>query len=325
MQCKIHRVDWPLAADFKIAYRTRTHAQTVVVELCEGVLVGRGEALGVSYHGETVDTIYQQIADVQKEVEAGVSRDQLRRMLPPGGARNAIDCALWDMESKRSARRAWEIAGFSSVRPLRTAYTLGINSPEAMGQAARAVPQYSLLKLKMLGRDDLERVEAVRIARPDVELIVDANQSWDEQVLHSIVPKLSDLGVILIEQPLPVGNDDFLVAFDSSIPLCADESCQTATSVSGCVGKYEYVNIKLDKTGGLTEALVLASTAQRHNFKLMVGCMAGSSLSMAPAFIVGQLCEIADLDGPLLASSDVPHAIRYVGDMMFPPSEKLWG
>jgi L-Ala-D/L-Glu epimerase len=295
------------------------------VRLNDGELTGRGEAIGVSYHGETVESLLTQLTAIRSDLGKGVTRHDLQSLLPPGGARNAVDCALWDLESKRSGRRAWELAGIPSVNPLKTAYTLGMNSPDVMGEAAAAASKYSLLKLKLSGDGDLARVMAVRQARSDAEIIVDANQAWSERQLREFTPRLAELGVKLIEQPLPVGKDAFLARFDSPVPLCADESCQNTESLPSLVGKYRYVNIKLDKTGGLTEALHLARIANAEGFKLMVGCMAGSSLSMAPAFIVGQLCSVVDLDGPLLSTSDVPCAIRYEGSRMFAPEASLWG
>lgn len=325
MQVEFHQVDWPFASTFRIAYRAQTTAETVWVELKEGALTGRGEGMCVFYHGETIDSLMAQLTAVKDDLVKGISRAQLQELLPPGGARNAVDCALWDLEAKRAGRRAWTLAGIDSVRPLFTAYTLSMDSPEAMENAAAAVPKYSLLKLKLSGQDDIERVSAVRKARPDVEIIVDANQSWSERHLHEIIRPLAQLGVKLIEQPLPEGQDDALAGFTSPIPICADESCQTTGSLPSLIGKYQYVNIKLDKTGGLTEALRLAHAAQAAGFKLMVGCMAGSSLGMAPAFVIGQLCSVIDLDGPLLAASDVPHPIRYEGSQMQVPPVGLWG
>ena len=325
MQVEFRHVDWPFASTFRIAYRAQTIAETVWVELKEGTLTGRGEGMCVFYHGETIDSLLAQLTAVRDDLVKGISRAQLQELLPPGGARNAVDCALWDLEAKRAGRRAWTLAGIDSVRHLLTAYTLSIDLPEAMGKAAAAVPNYSLLKLKLSGQDDIERVSAVRKARPDVEIIVDANQSWSERHLHELIPPLAQLGVKLIEQPLPAGQDDALAGFTSPIPICADESCQTTGSLPSLIGKYQYVNIKLDKIGGLTEALRLAHAAQTAGFKLMVGCMAGSSLGMAPAFVIGQLCSVIDLDGPLLAASDVPHPIRYEGNQMQVPPVTLWG
>jgi len=325
MRVEFRRVDWPFAKTFRIAYRVELVANTVWVELTDGPHVGRGEALGVSYHNESVDSMLAQLEAVRGTLEKGISREQLQQLLPPGGARNGVDCALWDLEAKRAGRRAWELAGFKSVNPLLTAYTLGLDSPVAMGEAAAAARAFSLLKIKLGGEGDFERLKAIRRARPDVALIVDANQSWNERHLHEFTPKLAELGVKLIEQPLPAGQDEPLRGFASPIPLCADESCQTVESLPELAGKYQFINIKLDKSGGLTEGLRLARKAKELGFELMVGCMAGSSLSMAPHFIVGQLCSVIDLDGPLLASSDVPNAIRYDGSQMHVPEAALWG
>ena len=325
MQVEFKRVEWPYISIFRIAYSEQTSADTVQVALRDGPLTGRGEALGVSYHGETVDSMLEGLAVVSKEIARGISRADLQALLPAGGVRNALDCALWDLEAKRLSKRAWELAGIQSVSAILTDYTLSLDTPEAMARAAAAARQYTLLKLKLGGNGDFERVAAVRLARPDARIIVDANQSWNEGDLHQLIPKLAELGVELIEQPLPVGKDDALAHFRSPVPLCADESCQTRLSLPLIVGKYEFINIKLDKAGGLTEALALAREAQAQNLRLMVGCMAGSSLSMAPAFIVGQLCTFADLDGPLLCRTDVPHSIRYEGSRMYPPEPSLWG
>ena len=250
---------------------------------------------------------------------------QLATLLPPGGARNAIDCALWDLEAKRTGKRVWELAGLASVKPIITDHTIGLDDPAAMAAIAAALHRFPVLKLKLAGENDLERVLAVRAVRPDAELIVDANQAWTKRDLEALAPQFAEIGVKLIEQPLPAGKDDALLGYDSPVPLCADESCQTTESLRELVGKYQYINIKLDKTGGLTEALSLAQEGRRQRFKLMVGCMAGSSLSMAPAFIVAQLCDIADLDGPLLSSCDIAPSIRYDGGWMHPPDRALWG
>jgi L-alanine-DL-glutamate epimerase-like enolase superfamily enzyme len=325
MKFRFRRVDWEYASVFRISYRTQRYAETVLVELEDHGNRGRGEALGVSYHGETVDSMQEQLAGVQRDVTRGITFEDLQALLPPGGARNALDCALWDLEAKRHGRRAWQLAGLPAVQPLRTAYTLGLDTLESTARAAAAATQYSLLKLKLNGDGDVERVASVREARPDVELIVDANQAWDERQLRRITPQLAGLRVKLIEQPLPLGKDGVLAAFDSPIPLCADESCQTSQSVESALGKYQFVNIKLDKTGGLTEALRLVRAAKQAGLKLMMGCMGGSSLSMAPGFVVGQWCDVIDLDGPLLAKSDVPDAIRYEGNRMFAPEARLWG
>jgi len=325
MQLEIARVNWPFASTFRIASTAWEHCETLQVTLRTHEHVGRAEALAVFYHGETIDSMLAQIESIRGAIERSISRAELQKLLPAGGARNAIDCALWDLEAKHAGQPAWALAGLTTLKPLTTAYTLSVDSPEAMGRSAAAASKYSLLKLKLCGAGDLERVSAVREARPDATLVVDANQSWTEQQLQSFSTRLAGLGVTLIEQPLPAGADEALLAFKSPVPLCADESCQTTASLPLVLGKYQFVNIKLDKTGGLTEALALARAAQAAGLKLMVGCMAGSSLAMAPAFIIGQLCEVVDLDGPLLASRDMPHAIRYQGSRMSPPERALWG
>jgi L-alanine-DL-glutamate epimerase-like enolase superfamily enzyme len=325
VEVEVSRVNWPYASTFRIASTAWTEAETVQVRISEGTLTGRGEGLPVFYHGETVDLMVASLERVRSELVKGISRAELSSLLPPGGARNAIDCALWDLEAKRVGRRAWELAGLDRVAPLTTAYTLSVDDPIAMGRAATAAQGYSLLKLKLTGEGDVERVGAVRRARPDAELIVDANQSWNERQLHAFSAELQKLGVRLIEQPLPAGNDEALLHFKSPIPLCADESCQTTESLTAIIGKYQFANIKLDKTGGLTEALRLAHVAQKAGLKLMVGCMGGSSLAMAPAFIVGQHCAVADLDGPLLAAKDISPGIRYEGSRIYPSEAALWG
>jgi L-alanine-DL-glutamate epimerase-like enolase superfamily enzyme len=325
MQVSFKQVDWEFATPLRIAYRVRTHAQTVQVTLEEDGHVGRGEALGVSYRGESVASMLDQLSAIQSDLRHGASRTDLQKLLPAGGARNALDCALWDLEAKRTGRRAWELAGLPTVRPLTTAFTLGVDTAERMAQTAAASRRYSLLKIKLAGEGDAERVAAVREARPDADLIVDANQAWHERQLSEFTARFAALGVQLIEQPLPAGQDGALSGFATAVPLCADESCQTTESLPALQGKYRYVNIKLDKTGGLTEALRLARMARDMGFELMVGCMAGSSLSMAPAFIVGQLCDFVDLDGPLLATADLPNGIRYEGSRMFLPERSLWG
>lgn len=325
MQVEFRRVNWPYASPFRIAFRVSTVAETVQVQLTDGSHVGRGEALGVSYHAETIDSILVQLEKVKPALSAGVSRQELASLLPAGGARNAVDCALWDLEAKRTGKRAWELAGFPALKRIATDCTIGLDTPKAMAQGAVSLRKYPLLKLKLDGKEDLERVRAVRAARPDAQIIVDANQAWMDRHLRELPPKLAELGVRLIEQPLPAGHDRGLLEYQSAVPVCADESCQTTDSLDGLAGKYQYINIKLDKTGGLTEALRLARAALDRGFKLMVGCMAGSSLSMAPALIIAQLCEFADLDGPLLAVGDVSPPILYEGHWMNPPERRLWG
>lgn len=326
MRVRFRRVDWEFARPFRTSQHVRTHAQTLQVELERGGFAGRGEALGVHYHGEHIDSLLEQVASIAVDLSGLTSRDELGQMLPPGGARNAIDCALWDLEAKGAGRRVFELAGIPSVHTLTTAYTIGIEDrPETMARVAAERRRNTVLKVKLSGDDDLARIASIREARADAIIIVDANQAWTQQHLYDLTPQLAALDVELIEQPLPVGADQALEQFESPVPICADESCQTTESLATLSRGYQYVNIKLDKTGGLTEALRLARSALECGFKLMVGCMGGSSLSMAPAFVVGQHCDIVDLDGPLLLRTDMPDAIEYDGDRMSPPRRKLWG
>jgi L-alanine-DL-glutamate epimerase-like enolase superfamily enzyme len=325
MELNIVRVDRKFTVPFRISYKTRTHAECVVAELSDGIWTGRGEALGVSYHGETADTLHAQLAGLADMLADNPTRAELLAQLPAGGARNALDCALWDLEAKRTGARVWDLAGIEAIKPLATAYTLSVDTPAAMAHAAGEAAAYPLLKLKLAGGEDLERVRAVRAARPDAELIVDANQAWTVSELYMFVPALNALGVKLIEQPLPAGGDSILDGFESAIPLCADESCQTLADLDVSAGRYSHINIKLDKTGGLTHALELARAARERGLGVMVGSMGGSSIAMAPAFVVGQLCDFADLDGPLLLDDDVPHALAFKGNRVAPPSADLWG
>jgi len=258
-------------------------------------------------------------------VFSGLDRHELQRAMPPGAARNALDCAFWDLDGKRDDRRVAEMAGLGPMRPLVTAYTLSLDTPERMGEAAAANRDRPLLKLKLTGDGDIERVRAVRRNAPQSRLIVDANEGWNERHLTEVMPALAEFGVELIEQPLPAGADDALARVKRPIPVCADEACHTRDDLDRLDGKYDAVNIKLDKTGGLTEALALADAAASRGFKIMVGCMIGSSLAMAPALLVAQCAAVVDLDGPLLLASDRSPGLRYDGSTVYPPDPALWG
>ncbi|MFD0848997.1 N-acetyl-D-Glu racemase DgcA [Sphingosinicella xenopeptidilytica] len=325
MKLEVKRVDWRHKAPFRISYSESTHAETVMVQLRDGDLAGRGEASGVAYRGETAASLQQQLEGLPAHFFDGLTRENLQERLPAGGARNALDCALWDLDAKRAGKRAWELAGIDEVKVLRTAFTLSLDTPAAMAKAAAEAAVFDILKLKLGGEGDIDRVSAVRDIRPEVEIIVDANQAWRPAQLESFVHGLADLGVLLIEQPLPAGDDVALRGFESPIPICADESIQTASSLADLADRYQFINIKLDKTGGLTEALRLADQAKALDLGLMTGCMMGSSLAMAPAFVVAQRCAFVDLDGPLWSSTDIANAIDYRGSDMFPPSAQLWG
>lgn len=325
MRIEASQVAWPFRSVFRTSRGERLETRAVQVAVRDRHLAGHGEGVGVSYNGETIERMVRQLHELACAVGPEITRDALQLWLPPGGARNAVDCALWDLEAKRSGVRAWQLAGVRTVRPVVTARTISLDMPAAMAKVAADLHQFPVLKLKLGGEGDVERVSAVRAVRPDATLIVDANQAWTERELLAWPSEMERLGVALIEQPLPADADAALLDFRSPVPICADESCQTSQSLPALAGKYQYVNIKLDKTGGLTEALKLARAASGMGFGLMVGCMAGSSLSMAPAYIIAQLCDWVDLDGPLLASKDAPSGILYEGGTMHPPEAELWG
>jgi len=276
-------------------------------------------------YGESVDSVLAQIGSVRGAIEGGMDRDALRGALPAGGARNALDCALWDLEAKRAGRRVWELAGLPAPGPVTTAFTLSVDTPENMAAAAREAADRPLLKLKLTGDGDLERVAAVRRGAPRSRLIVDANEAWTAEHYASFATKLSPLGVELIEQPLPAGSDEGLARVAHPIPVCADESCHDRETLAPLAGRYEAVNVKLDKTGGLTEALALVAAARAQGHKIMVGSMVGTSLAMAPALLVAQGAEWVDLDGPLLLARDREPGLVYRGSLAEPPPARLWG
>jgi L-alanine-DL-glutamate epimerase-like enolase superfamily enzyme len=315
-----------LREPFVISRATYTSSDVIVVELNDGKFVARGEASGVDYHGETPQSMLAQVESVRSRVEAGITRAELLKLLPIGGARNAIDAALWDLESKRTGRRAWDLAGVGNVREVASAITIGIRSLEGYEKAARELAHYRWLKIKVSGEQPLECVAAVRRGAPNSRLIVDANQAWDVPTLYALGPKLATLRVDLLEQPVPVGGDEDLVAGRSPIPVCADEAIDTIADLERLKSRYEFVNIKLDKTGGLTAALELAHAARAAGMRLMVGCMVTGSVGMAPGMVLAQLCEVVDLDGPLLQAEDWPNPIQYdkTGVMAW-PSPALWG
>jgi L-alanine-DL-glutamate epimerase-like enolase superfamily enzyme len=321
----VSRRAWPLAHAFTISRGSRTSAEVVVAEVHDGEFRGRGECVPYPRYGESVDSVVAALEAMKGAVFSGLDRRELQQAMPPGAARNALDCAFWDLDAKRDDRRAAEIAGIGELRPVVTAYTLSLDTPEKMGEAAAAQRQRPLLKLKLTGDGDIERVAAVRRAAPAARLIVDANEGWSERHLTEVMPALARLGVELIEQPLPAGADEALRRAPHPIPVCADESCHTAGDLDALAGKYDAVNIKLDKTGGLTEALRLAAAARERGFKIMVGCMVGTSLGMAPAVLVAQQAQIVDLDGPLLLASDRVPGLRYDGSTLHPPEPALWG
>jgi L-Ala-D/L-Glu epimerase len=316
---------WPMAGAFAISRGVKTEAVVVVAELRDGDHVGRGECVPYPRYGETVEGVASAIAALRPDIARGLDREALQHAMPPGAARNALDCALWDLAAKRSGRRAHELAGLPQPQPLATAYTISLATPEAMAAAAEKAAARTLLKIKLGGAGDPARIAAVRRAAPRAQLIVDANEGWTAANLQDNLAACAQAGVALVEQPLPADRDAALAEFAHPIPVCADESAHATASLAALAGKYEAVNVKLDKTGGLTEALAMAHAAQDMGFALMVGCMVATSLAMAPAMLVAQRARIIDLDGPLLLAGDRPHGLRYEGSRVHPPSPALWG
>ncbi len=317
---------WAIKAPFHITGYTFTAFDALIVELTDGQgNVGRGEAQGVYYHQDTPVTMLAQIESLRAQIEAGISREALQSLLPPGGARNVLDCALWDLEAKRAGQPVWQLAGFAPPKPLLTTYTLGADDPEKMAAGATAYTQAHALKLKLTddGRSG-ERVLAVRRARPDVWLMVDANQGFSRESFARILPTLVEARVDVVEQPFPVGSEDWLDGLERPIRIAADESVQDHHDLARMVGRVDMINIKLDKCGGLTEALVIAAQARKLGFALMVGNMGGSSLAMAPSFVIGQLCDVVDLDGPLSLIEDFVPSVCYEDGRIWCP-DALWG
>lgn len=314
-----------MRAPFKITGHVFTELEALVVELSEGGHVGRGEAAGVYYLGDDVARGLEQVAAIVPDLERGLDRAALQDLLPPGGARNAVDCALWDLECKLSGQAIWDRTGVEP-RVLVTCQTIGVlPTPSDSGAAAASMKDYTLLKLKLNGDRPIDRVRAVRAARPDARIIVDANQGFTLAQLTECLPEFADARVEMIEQPLPRGGDEGLEGLERLVPLCADESCLHRGELDAAARRYDMINIKLDKTGGLTEALLLADAAKARGLDVMVGNMLGTSLAMAPAFVIGLKAKIADLDGPLSLRWDRPNAIRYADGRVEPFSRELWG
>jgi L-alanine-DL-glutamate epimerase-like enolase superfamily enzyme len=316
---------WPTAQVFTIARGAKTEAHVVVAEITQAGATGRGEAVPYPRFGETVAGAMATVERVRPAIEAGATRAELQSLLTAGAARNALDCALWDLESKITGEPAWKAAGRTRLDPVKTCYTLSLDSPEAMAEAARAAGRRPVLKLKIGGAGDLDRVEAVRQAAPKTRLIVDANEGLSFEDLKRLAPEFARLDVKLIEQPLPSGEDGVLEGYDCPVPLCADESLRSRLELAACARRYSYVNIKLDKAGGLTEALAMAAEARALGLEIMVGCMVATSLSMAPAMILAQGAAFADLDGPLLLERDRRPGLVYEGSLIHPPPPGLWG
>jgi L-alanine-DL-glutamate epimerase-like enolase superfamily enzyme len=307
------------------AHGVKTTVDVVVAEISDVESRGRGEGVPLRRYGESIDSVVAALDAMKGAVFSGLNRDTLQQALPPGAARNALDCAFWDIDAKRAYRSVAELAGLGAGPPLVTAFTVGFDTPDKMAELAAANRARPLLRLELGGDGDVERVRAVRHAVPASRLIVDANESWTEAQLRAFMPALVDCRVELIEQPLPADADDTLARWEHAIPLCADESCRTVADLDRLDGKYAAITIKLDKAGGLTEALALAAVAKRRGLRIMVGGTIGTSLGIAPALLVAQGAEIVDLDGPLHLASDRVPGLRYEGGTIHPADPKLWG
>ena len=321
MQIDVTRDVFKLAQVFTIARGSRTEAQVLTVKLNDGQHVGWGECVPYARYGESLQSVTDEITGLPD----AFSRFDLYDLLPAGAARNAVDCALWDLEAKRAGKPVWELAGLEAPGPEITAYTLSLDTPEAMKAQAALHAFRPLLKIKLGTPDDMPRLEAVRAGAPKSTIIVDANEGWSAEVYADLAPHLVRLGVELVEQPLPAGEDHALLGMQRPVPVCADESCHDRSSLADLKGKYDVVNIKLDKTGGLTEALALRDAAIAQGYEVMVGCMVGSSLAMAPATIVAQGASVVDLDGPLLLAEDRDEPLIFDNAGVHPPSATLWG
>lgn len=321
MGLTINRDVFPLAQVFTISRGSRTEAKVLSVKISRGGVEGRGECVPYARYNETAASVSAQIESLPEAFD----RQDLYELLPAGAARNAVDCALWDLEAKQSGLRVWQLAGLTAPGPEITAYTLSLDSPENMRAQAAEHAHRPLLKIKLGTPDDMPRLEAVRAGAPRPDIIVDANEGWSAEVYADLAPHLLRLGVKLVEQPLPAADDDALLGLQRPVPVCADESAHDRASLKHLAGKYDVVNIKLDKTGGLTEALALKRDALAQGFEVMVGCMVGSSLAMAPATLVAQGALITDLDGPLLLAEDRAHPLHFDAAGVHPPSAALWG
>lgn len=314
---------WKFREPFRITGYTFTDVDLLYVSIAENGSSGRGEAAGVYYLDETGESMLADVASVREAVEAGAGREELRKLLPPGGARNALDCALWDLEAKRQNKTIWELTGIEPALT-RSVLTIGIGTPDEMAEVARTLDS-NRIKVKLDATTPVERLAAVRKVRPKEEIIVDVNQGWSFDQLVEVAPQLAELGVAMIEQPLPRGGDEALEGYQPPVPLCADESCLCVDDFEQVARRYQVINIKLDKTGGLTEALELAGLARARGIDLMVGNMMGTSLAMAPGFVVAQLCRFVDLDGALFLTRDRDHPMSYKHGVVSVPRSELWG
>ena len=315
---------WPLREPFRISRGSRTEAQIVLVAVGDDEHVGRGEGVPIKRYGQSAESVFAQIESIK--AEKNLDRQRLQQLLPAGAARNALDCALWDLEAKTSGKRVWELANVPIVPEVETSFTISLDTPEKMAAAAAVAAELPILKLKLQGDDlDLARVKGVRESAPAARLLLDANESWSPEHYRKIVPELHELGVELIEQPFPANADEVLETLDHPIPVCADESCHTTADLRRLTNRYDMINVKLDKTGGLTEALRLCDRARDSGFKLLIGCMVCTSLGIAPARLLASNADLVDLDGPLLLGRDREHGLAYTNGRLALPFAQLWG
>lgn len=321
----VHAESWASRIPFRIAGKTWTQFEALVVQIADHDLMGQSEARGVFYMDDGLDDMSVQIQSAREAVLDGATREDLLGLLPPGGARNALDTALWDLEAQQQGTSAWALAGVEAA-PVDTVFTIGLeDTPDAMGRKAGQAEGHSLLKIKLDADRPLERMQAIRDARPDARLVVDANQAWTMQELDTLAPAFASLGVSMIEQPLPRGADAELAAYTSPVPLCADESCLHIDELAQAAERYQMINIKLDKCGGLTAGLALEQAARARGLGVMVGCMAGTSLAMAPHHVLAQRCDLVDIDGPLLLAQDRLDGLQYEGGRVHVPERCCWG
>lgn len=324
-QMKTAAEHFPISGSFTISRGSKTTASVVTCHVSDGGFAGIGECVPYGRYGETIDSVLAAIEAMRPQIEAGIGREELRQIMQAGAARNAVDCALWDLEAKKAGIPAFTLAGLAEPGPLTTAYTISLGEPEAMAAQTAHYAHRALLKVKVGTADDASRIRAVRAAAPDSAIILDANEGWTETNLAYHFAVCAESGVSLIEQPLPAGHDAPLASISRPVPVCADESVHKTEDLPKLAGLYDAVNIKLDKTGGLTEALRMRDAARALNLKIMVGCMVGTSLGMAPAVLLAEGAEFVDLDGPLLLARDREPGLHYEGSLVYPPRPALWG
>ncbi len=316
---------WPIAGSFTISRGSKIAADVVVATLSDGTNTGRGECVPYPRYEETVPQVLAAFEAASARIEQGFAHGDVASLVAPHAARNALDCALWDLDAKRSGKPVWQLAGLPEPKPAVTAYTLSLGTPQEMGEAAARAASRPLLKLKLGREGDAERLRQIRANAPTSRLIVDANEGWTPENLGEMLEACASVGVELVEQPLAAGNDEALRHISRAVAVCADESAHGLEGLDGLVGKYDAINIKLDKTGGLTGAIALAKAAQERNLRIMVGCMLATSLAMAPAMLLSPFADVIDLDGPLLLKADRDPGIRFDGSLMYPPPSALWG